>query len=180
MTDIEKAIDEAKAAVLPFESWERLSGESSAAFAAFCAFRDFGPERNIKKAVEEFCGADTDRGKVGKRYRMWRSWSMQFHWMRRADDYDNYLDKMRQAERRKTIEAQEEAHRQITGKMLQVVSKKLDLMSPAELKQETVTDWVETAIKTEREIAGLAGAEKSGKPGGGQLEIKFTPEFEGL
>jgi hypothetical protein len=30
MTDIDKTIEEAKAAVLPFESWERLTGESSA------------------------------------------------------------------------------------------------------------------------------------------------------
>ena len=27
MTDIDKAIEEAKADMLPFESWERLSGE---------------------------------------------------------------------------------------------------------------------------------------------------------
>ena len=52
MTDIEKAVEEAKAAMLPFESWERLKGESSLAFAAFCTFRDFGPERNIRKAVD--------------------------------------------------------------------------------------------------------------------------------
>jgi hypothetical protein len=36
MTDFGKAIEEAKAAVLPFESWERLAGETA---AAFCAFR---------------------------------------------------------------------------------------------------------------------------------------------
>jgi hypothetical protein len=28
MTDMDKAIEEARAAVLPFESWERLPGES--------------------------------------------------------------------------------------------------------------------------------------------------------
>jgi hypothetical protein len=28
MTDIDKTIEEAKAAILPFESWERLTGES--------------------------------------------------------------------------------------------------------------------------------------------------------
>ena len=42
MTDFDKAIDEAKADMLPFESWERLAGETSAAFSAFCAFRDCG------------------------------------------------------------------------------------------------------------------------------------------
>jgi hypothetical protein len=62
MMDMDKAIEEAwhrdaLAAVLPAnlrfdESWERLPGESGLAYAAFCAFRDYGPERNIRKAVE--------------------------------------------------------------------------------------------------------------------------------
>ena len=52
MTDFERAIEEAKADNLPFESWERLPAESGAAFSAFCAFRDLGLERNIRKAVE--------------------------------------------------------------------------------------------------------------------------------
>ena len=42
MTDFDKAIKQAKAEILPFESWERLPGETS---AAFCTFRDFGAER---------------------------------------------------------------------------------------------------------------------------------------
>jgi hypothetical protein len=53
------------------------------------------------------------------------------------------------------------------------------MMNPADLSQGTVTEWVETAIKTEREIFGLtAGKEKAEnrKPG----NITFTPEFEGL
>jgi len=57
MTDIDKTIKEAwsksaLAEILPFESWERLPGETGAAFSAFCAFRDLGAERNIRKAVE--------------------------------------------------------------------------------------------------------------------------------
>jgi hypothetical protein len=52
MTDMDKAIEEARAAVLPFESWERLPGESGLTYSAFRAFRDYGPERNIRKAVE--------------------------------------------------------------------------------------------------------------------------------
>jgi hypothetical protein len=83
MTDIDKTIDEAKAAILPFESWGRLVGESSAAYAAFCAYRDYGPERNIRRTVEAVLagnerGAETNRDKVGKRYGMWRAWATQF------------------------------------------------------------------------------------------------------
>jgi hypothetical protein len=86
---------------------------------------------------------------------------------------------LKQTEKRKTIEAQEEMHRAVTKKMLEVVEKKLDLMNPADLVQGTVTEWVGTAIRAEREAAGLAAA-NGGKGGLKQGEINFTPEFEGL
>jgi hypothetical protein len=104
---------------------------------------------------------------------------MQFKWVKRAEDYDLYLDRLKQTELRKTIEVRGEAYREVTGKMLLVVKKKLEMMNPADLSQRTVTEWVETAVKTEREIFGLtAGKEKAegGKPG----DITFTPDFEGL
>jgi hypothetical protein len=104
MTDMDKAIEEARATVMPLnlrfdESWERLPGETGTAYAAFCAFRDVGLERNIRKAVET---AEKDKGKRGKRYRVWRNWSTQFRWRERAADYDCYTEKLKQAEKRKT------------------------------------------------------------------------------
>jgi hypothetical protein len=172
---MDKAIEEARAAVMPFESWERLPGESGAAYAAFCTFRDFGLERNIRKAVDAY---EKNEGKPGKRYRMWRNWAAQFRWQERTADYDRYTEKLKQAELRKTIEAQGEKHRAVTGKMLAVVEKKLDLMNPADLTQGTVTEWVETAIRAEREAAGLVTSNGKSEPKQG--EINFTPEFEGL
>jgi hypothetical protein len=61
MTEIEKVIEEARAAALPFESWERLPGESAGAYFAFCAYRDYGAERNIRKAVEAWQWAGLKR-----------------------------------------------------------------------------------------------------------------------
>jgi len=175
MTDIDKTIDEVKAEVLPFESWGRLAGESALAFAAFCAFRDLGAERSIRKAVET---AVTDTSKWDKRYNVWRNWSTQFRWRERAADYDRYIENIKQGELRKTIEAQGEMHRKVTGKMLEVVNKKLDLMDPAELTQGNVTEWVQTAIKAEREAAGLVTG--NGKPEIKQGELNFTSDFNGL
>jgi len=112
MTDIDKVIEEARAEMLPFESWERLTGETSRAFAAFCTFRDMGAERNIRKAVDSTADEETVRA---KRYRVWRNWATQFRWKERAADYDNYTEKLKQTEYRKTIEAQGEQHRKVTG-----------------------------------------------------------------
>jgi hypothetical protein len=175
MTDFDKAIEEAKAAVLPYESWERLPGETSGAYTAFCAFRDYGAERNIRKAVDSFEKDETMRE---KRYRVWRNWSTKFRWQERAADYDKYTERLKQAELRKTIEAQGELHRKVTGKMLDVVSKKLDTMNPEDLTQGNVTEWVQAAIKAEREIAGLIAVD--GKADPKQGELNFVQDFQGL
>jgi hypothetical protein len=79
---------------------------------------------------------------------------------------------------RKIIEAQGEKHRQVTGKMLDVVSKKLDTMNPEDLTQGTVTEWVQTAIKSEREAAGLVTP--NGKTEPKQGELNFVQDFQGL
>jgi hypothetical protein len=58
---MEMLFDKAKEKLLPFECWEKLAEESAAAFAAFCVFRDFGGERNIKRAVEAVARPSGDR-----------------------------------------------------------------------------------------------------------------------
>jgi NADPH-dependent glutamate synthase beta subunit-like oxidoreductase len=181
MTGIDKIIEDvwqqaAAGEMLPFESWERLRGESSAAYAAFCVYRDLGPERNIRKAVEAY---EKEEGKPGKRYGMWRVWAAQFRWRERGMEYDRYLEGLKQTEVRKTIEEQGKVQRMVTGKMLQVVYKKLELMNPRDLTQGTVKEWVETAIRADREATGLV-TPNGGKAEPKQLEIQFTPEFNGL
>jgi len=180
MTDIDRVIEEARKEVLPFNSWELLTGETPPAFAGFCAFRDLGFERNIKKAIES---VEKDERVRLRKYGTWRNWAVQYRWNERAADYDRYIENMKQGELRKTIEAQGEIHRQVTGKMLDVVQKKLDTMNPADLTQGTVTDWVQTAIKTEREIAGLlqtSGLTPNSKPEIKQGELNFVSDFQGL
>jgi hypothetical protein len=175
MTEFDKVIEETKAEVLPFESWEKLPNESNLAFSAFRAFRDLGTERNIRKAVES---VEADEAVRSKRYKVWRNWAAQFRWRERAADYDRYIEKLKQTELRKTIEAQGEKHREVTGKMLDVVNKKLDLMNPADLTQGAVTEWVQTAIRAEREAAGLVAS--NGKTEVKQGELNFTSDFQGL
>jgi ribosomal protein S3AE len=175
MTDIDRVIEEARAEILPYESWEQLKGESSPAFFAFCAYRDYGAERNIRKAIERI---EKDKNVSAKKYMVWRNWATQFKWRERAADYDRYIEKLKQGEIRKTIEAQGIKHRQVTGKMLDVVQKKLDTMNPEDLTQGTVTEWVQTAIKAERENMGLILPNE--KPETKQGEFQFVSDFQGL
>jgi len=173
MTDIDRVIEDVKQDVLPYESWERLSGESSMAYAAFCVFRDCGAERSVRKAVE--CG-EKDEVARKKRYNVWRNWAAAYRWRERAGDYDRYVEQLKQAEMRKTIEAQGEVHRKVTGKMLDVCNKKLDCMNPDDLTQGNLTEWVQLAIKAEREAAGLVAGKTEPKQG----ELNFVSDFNGL
>ena len=180
MTDMEKIVNEAKAAMLPFESWERLKGESSLAFAAFCAFRDYGPERNIRKAVDS---TEKDEGVRVKRYGVWKNWCSQFRWKERAADFDSYVEKLKAGEMRKTIEAQGEKQREVTGVILDAVKKRIEVMRPEELPLSMVTDWAAMAIKAEREASNQrfeALVNGNEKPESRQGELVFGSDFEGL
>jgi hypothetical protein len=175
MTDADKIYEEAKADTLPYESWVQLTGETSLAYSAFCAFRDMGAERSIRKAVET---AEKEKSKWDKRYNVWRNWATLYRWRERAADYDRHIERLKQTELRKTIEEQGEKHREVTGKMLDVVKKKLETMNPEDLAQGNVTDWVQTAIRAEREAAGLIAP--NGKTEPKQGELSFVSDFQGL
>jgi hypothetical protein len=175
MLDNEKIIDEVQAGTLPYRSWEQLPKETAEAFDAFCIFRDIKIERNIKTAVESVYA---DKKISNQKYNVWRNWAWKFKWRERAESYYRYLEQMKQEEIRKTIEAQGELHRQVAGKMLNVVSKKLDLMNPEELTQNNVSEWANTAVKIHREDGGLIAT--NGKQETKQGELNFVTDFQGL
>ncbi|GHV11353.1 hypothetical protein FACS189491_02440 [Spirochaetia bacterium] len=164
--------------LLPFESWERLTGESSGAFAAFCCYRDFGPERNMSKAVKTM---EADPARAAKRYRMWRLWSMQFKWRERAAAYDQYLDRIKLAAKRRTLEAQEEADREALAKMVATGNKAMDMLDPAKLCPEAIWNFIGTGVRLNREGAGFS-SRKNGEEGDQELQpsIVFSPGFKGL
>ena len=69
-------------------------------------------------------------------------------------------------------------HRAVTKKMLEVISKKLDSMNPADLTQGSVAEWTQVAIKADRDGAELVVS--SGKPEMKQGELSFASDFQGL
>jgi len=111
MKNIDKVLDEAKAGIMPFNSWELLPKESAEAFAAFVVYRDLGFGRSIKSAIEKI----SDNSAYSQSYASWRKWAADYRWKERAADYDRYDEQMKQNEHRKTIEAQGEKHREVTG-----------------------------------------------------------------
>ena len=160
------------------EFWERQKGETSLAFAAFSAYRDYGLERNIKKVLRSF---EHDEAVVSRKYRTWRYWATHYKWVKRASEYDAYLDKVRLAKRREAEEKLGEALIYTSKEMLAKLDNRLETMGKEELKQAYMSDWYKSVAQTARDVFGI-GREESGKEQrqNRPIEVKFDSGFEEL
>ena len=71
------------------QPWERQEGESSKAFAAFCAFRDLGPKRTILAAYVIYSGAQNG-GKGSKAPGFIGKWARDNEWHDRVQAFDKH------------------------------------------------------------------------------------------
>ena len=60
------------------QPWDRLEGESAAAFSAFCEYRDMGAERSLVKVGQQ----------LGKSRALMERWSAAWNWVGRVWDFD--------------------------------------------------------------------------------------------
>lgn len=93
--------------------WERQPGEKDAAWLAFVAFRDAGPNRSLRGASKL----------VGRAEKQMRRWSTMWSWERRSNAFDIHL---RGASRATYFEAQlkmVDRHANTAGAALSVVAR---------------------------------------------------------
>lgn len=158
------------------ESWLRREDETNTAYAAFCRYRDYGPERSILKVLEA-AGLTASRGGI------WGRWSKRYEWVRRAGEYDAHLDAIALAVREEEFRTRVRDHARLARKILEVVGERLDTFDPEELAPHLVVDWVEKATRLERDALAtdLGGDPTRGdESDGGQLQIAFVEDFSGL
>ena len=72
----------------PENLWERQPGETARSFAAFCAYRDLGPRGRGVNVVAQ--NLNVSRTLIA-------GWSAEHEWVRRAEAYDDFLDRERRA-----------------------------------------------------------------------------------
>jgi hypothetical protein len=86
--------------------FDRLEKESAKAYEAFALYRDLPPSERSLVAVSE---------RLGKQLSMFKRWSAQFQWVKRATAWDTHQDRIRRtrlaAEREKTRERQSNNNR---------------------------------------------------------------------
>jgi len=128
------------------EIWERQKNESSKAYAAFCVYRDLGPERSLEKVRQNL-----DK----PRTRKWLGdWSVKHNWVERANAYDDYLERKKREEKEKAILEMAERHAKLAMAFQQRVAQRLQQIDPAELSPSDMAKWLDVATKLERLARG--------------------------
>jgi hypothetical protein len=107
--------------------WEMQPGETPTAYRAFGAFRDLGPERNLKLAASAHYGVEEASA---SQYQQIRSWSSRFDWFDRARAYDDHVEMAVQTRledlRRKGAEDAAERRLRIEEKLLEARERAAD------------------------------------------------------
>jgi hypothetical protein len=122
--------------------WDRVPGESSRAYEAFCVFRDAGPSRKMDKVWRSY---EREHRRVVPEHRRcassWWEWYRRFDWKDRAEKYDAFLElnsrRLRESAHKEKVEAHLDRQRQISVavqnvalRMLQVAQKELQRTNP--------------------------------------------------
>lgn len=120
-----------------FQAWDRMPGESTQAYQAFCAYRDAGPTRKMDRVYRQF---ERQNGRTLPEHRRcassWWEWSKRFTWRTRAERYDGYLEQLarqkRESDHRRKVEGHLERQREIAV-AFQSVAFRMLLVAQAEL-----------------------------------------------
>jgi hypothetical protein len=124
------------------EPWERLRFESSKAYAAFCAYRDLGPDRSIVKAAE---GTESS-----PKVRQFKKWSSRNRWVSRAEAYDDEMDRQLRARNEKARKEMADRHAKMAVLGQGTVLDAFRRIKAEDLTPSQAVRWLETLVKIER------------------------------
>lgn len=127
--------------------WERQPEETSKAYAAFCAYRDLGPERSLAKAGEV----------LGKNPGGLEEWSSKNEWVKRSAAWDDEQDRIARQAQLKEIAKMRERHAKLASDMLVKAAAALEKLPEDEIKAADVSRMVDVASKLERISRGDVG-----------------------
>jgi hypothetical protein len=162
--------------VVPFErsrevTFERMKGESRAAFSAFVAYRDAGPTRRINVVAAE----------CKKSPSLLYRWSSRWHWQERADAFDAEMDRRLRAENLDRLREDARRHHAIAGLFLQKLVDRLKAVRPEDLPLSALPNYLDTAVKVQRLALGVASdsVELSGNPDRPlEVTVRFVRDWQ--
>lgn len=82
------------------KEWEKTETETSKAYEGFRVYRDMGPGRSLSQVADE----------LGKSLRLLKKWSSQHSWVKRAEAYDEHMERHSQQVVERKLEDLNQAH----------------------------------------------------------------------
>lgn len=155
--------------------WDRQTDEPPTAYMAFCCYRDFGPSRTVKLALE-----DARKKKVtrAKSISGWQKWSAAWDWKGRVTAWD---DHMQAVVRDAQVDEIAEMNKRHAGVAVLAISKAFNRLRAIPTEKLTV----EQAIKLLRlgvDIERLARGEEqlaSAVGGEGMTLVQLVTDAQG-
>ncbi len=129
-------------------SWDRRKGESAKAYAAFCAYRDYGINRSLTKVIQRY------NGKYGSRTLL-AKWSTLHDWVRRCYEYDVFMEKERRRELNSYYIKMLKRHAEQAKLIQEKALKALQKVDPETLTNQELLKYLEIGMKIERETLCL-------------------------
>ena len=133
---------------MTFESWQKLSDETSRQYEAFCIYRDMGIERSIGEVAKLW-------SKSGATSRL-NQWSSKYHWVERATAFDEHIDEIKRTRNEEAIVEMSARHADYALRIQEKAIEALNLVKPEELKPNDLIKWYDVAVKIERLSRGLS------------------------
>lgn len=129
------------------QPWDRQENEGTKAFEAFKAYRDMGVKRGIRRVPAVLGRPDTYKPVLER-------WSVKYSWVKRAQAWDDFQDKVAQEAALTQIEEMKKRHIQQAVALQTKALQRLQSLNPKELSATNVIGFIAEAIKIERMSRG--------------------------
>ena len=142
--------------------WERQSGETAKAYAAFLLYRDLPAiDRSVPAARERH--QSNTKGTL----RQWKGWSMRNGWVNRAAEHDSDLASRRREHTAKEMERSQDDALILIRAALAKVAERIQGMDAKELAAGQIPAALRTLIELELKVLGYENrVALTGKDGG--------------
>lgn len=123
------------------EIWDRMVGESTKAYKAFCLYRDMGPDDRSYAKVGQ---------RTGKTKQAIEKWGLRWNWVARATAYDDYTEVQTRAVQERERKAMAERHAKQAMLIQQKIIQRLQTLNPDDIPPSSITSMFEAAVRVER------------------------------
>lgn len=124
------------------ELWERLTRESTKAYAHFVLYRDMGPERSLRKMLSD--------ARTTSKLRQLQVWSSRWRWVERVQAYDDELDRQLRAKNEQARKEMADRHAKMAVLGQGTVLEAFRRIKPENLTASQAVQWFDTLVKIER------------------------------